>query len=314
MLDHPIDSQAFRVLETPEGDMGVAVEGVDPEQMTSAIAESLKTLIYKHKFIVLRDLDMNTLEYIAFAKHFGRIEPYHQSNYHHPDHPEIFVSSNVQMDGKKVGVSATGQFWHTDYSFMPEPLSFTFVYPQIIPEGKRGTMFVDMARVLGELPDDLKALCVDRRAFHDATHYYKVRPEDIDKPIIDLVRKFRAMSPGQWHPLILKHPVTGEESLYMSGGFTTAIEGLSVRENHAVIARLAAFSQQEKFIRLHQLKKGELMMWDNRALIHHASHPVKGGESCNYRISLYDGLPFYTNPIDRELPTDVYNGEYLATC
>lgn len=314
MLDLPQNSQAYAVVPAPADSIGVAIEGLDPLAITPAIADSLKALIYEHKFIVLRDVSLNTHEYIAFAKHFGTLEPYHQKNYHHPDHPEIFVSSNVTVDGKKVGVSKTGQFWHTDYSFMPEPLSFTFVYPQIVPPGKRGTMYVDMGAVLRDLPADLAELVTDRRAFHDATHYYKIRPEDVDAALIDLVKKFRAMSPGHWHPLCIEHPVTKERSLYMSGGFTTAIEGLSVQANHAAIARLAAFAQQERYIRTHWIQAGDLMMWDNRGLIHHAAHPVQGGESCNYRISLYDGLPFYTNPIDRALPTDVYHGDYLATC
>jgi len=313
MLDHPPDSAAFSVTPTPTGDIGVAVEGLDPLALTPAVAQQLIALIYEHKFIVLRDVHMDTRQYIAFAKHFGTIEPYHQANYHHPDHPEIFVSSNVPLDGRKVGVSKTGQFWHTDYSFMPDPLSFTCVYPQVIPDGKRGTMFIDMGEVLRELPEDLLQLAGGRRAFHDATHYYKVRPEDVDAALIDLVAKFRAMSPGSWHPLILEHPVTQERSLYMSGGFTTAIEGLSIAENHAVIQRMATFAQQERFVRTHLLQPGDLMMWDNRGLIHHASHPVEGGQSCNYRISLYDGLPFYSNPIERPLPTDVYHGDYLAT-
>lgn len=314
MLDTPTDSAAFRVVSQGDEGPGVAIEGLDARSLTPDVADALKALIYEHKFIVLRDTQLDTVEYIKFAKHFGTIEPYHQANYHHPDHPEIFVSSNVSVDGKKVGVAKTGQFWHTDYSFMPEPLSFTFVYPQIIPPGKRGTMFIDMGRVLRELPAELAELVKDRRAFHDATHYYKIRPEDIDAAIIDLVKKFRAMSPGQWHPLVTKHPVTAEETLYFSGGFTTSIEGLSIAENHAALRRLAEFTQAERFIRTHWVQPGDLMMWDNRGLIHHAAHPTQGGASCNYRISLYDGLPFYTNPIQRSLPSDVYNGDYLATC
>lgn len=296
------------------GGIGVAIEGLDTLRLTPQQAAAIKALIYEHKFVVLRDVRLTAPEYVEFAAKFGRLEPYHQKNYHHPEHPEIFVSSNVPMDGKKVGVAGTGQFWHTDYSFMPEPLSFTFVYPQTVPQGPRATLFIDMGKILRELPEELATIVPDRRAFHDATHYYKIRPEDIDRPIIDLVKKFRAMSPGAWHPLVLHHPVTGEDSLYMSEGFTMALEGLSMVENKRLLPRFFEFIQREENVMRHRIHLGDLMMWDNRGLIHHASHPVGGGESCNFRISLYDDLPFYTNPIDRKIPDDVYCGDYLASC
>lgn len=313
MTTKEVDFAPMNVRLPEPGEIGAEITGLDGRGLTLRDADVVKSLIYAHKLVVLRGVDLLPAEYVEFAAQFGRIEPYHQENYHHPEHPEIFVSSNVPMDGKKVGVAGTGQFWHTDYSFFPEPLSFTFVYPQIRPAG-RETYFIDMERVFRDLPEDLRKYTRDRRAFHDATHYYKIRAEDIDRPLIELVEKFRAMAPGCWHPMVIRHPITDAESLYLSEGFTMALEGLSIAENKQLLPRFFEFIRREEHVHAHRWQSGDLLMWDNRGLIHHASKPVSGQHSRSYRISLYDRLPFYTNPIDREEPDDVYRSDYLASC
>jgi taurine dioxygenase len=307
------DSGAMRIQPPAPGGIGAEVFELDAARMSAELAQTIKSLIYEHKLVVLRGMQLDPAEYVKFASWFGKLEPYHQQNYHHPDHPEIFVSSNVPMNGKKVGVAGTGQFWHTDYSFFADPLSMTFVYPQILPEGNRQTFYIDMERVYRELPEELRQHTVDRRAFHDATNYYKIRPEDIDRPIIELVAKFRAMAPGAWHPVAIRHPVTGANSLYVSEGFTMAIEGLSVTENKSVLAKFFEFIQRKEHIHAHTWQAGDMLLWENRSLIHHASKPEGNQQSRSFRISLFDGLPFYSNPIDREPPPDVYCGDYLAS-
>jgi taurine dioxygenase len=68
-------------------------------------------------------------------------------------------------------VAGTGRFWHSDYSFFHEPLSTTLTYPQILPEGTRETIFIDMARMWRELPDNLRSWVEHSNAFHEATWF-----------------------------------------------------------------------------------------------------------------------------------------------
>jgi taurine dioxygenase len=278
----------------PDEGIGVEITDFDLAKVTPDEVSELRDLVYRHKLLVFRGQRMDEERYLAMARRFGRPQIYFQAHYHHPDHPEIFVSSNVPKDGKKVGVAGTGRFWHTDYSFFDEPLSTTFVYPQIIPKsGKRETYYIDMERVYRELPEGLRARVEGTRSFHEVTWYYKVQPSDMDRAIIDLVRQIRAEAPGAVHPTVIRHPITGARFLYVSEGFTTRVEGLDYETSGALLAELFAFIGQERFIHVHAWREGDVLYWDNRGLLHRASETRSGEPSMSYRIGVYDGLPFY---------------------
>jgi taurine dioxygenase len=271
---------------------------VDLRGIDAPLAARLRQLCYRRKLLVFKDQDLTDEQYIAFAREIGKPEPYFQEHYHHPEHAEIFVSSNVPLHGQKLGVAGTGRMWHSDYSFFDRPLSFTCVYPRILPEVRRETYYIDMARVYRALPDQLKAALTDDEtgrpltAFNDAWDYYKVQPWDIDKAVRELIDAWHIEAPGASHPLVITHPVTGEQILFCSSGFTKRVEGITQERGQDLLAQLFAFSEQPEHRHCQTWHEGDLLMWDNRSLIHHASTVPKGQKSRSYRISIYDELPF----------------------
>ncbi len=281
-----------RVLSPLFETFAAEVEPFDLASLDDSGIEAIKQLVYEQKLVVFRGQELADEEYIAFARRLGRPEPYFQEHYHHPDHPEIFVSSNVPVNGQKVGVAGTGRFWHSDYSFMEEPLSMTMIRPVVLPEGKRGTCFIDMELAYRELPEHLRQAVEGRRSLHDARNYYKVQPGDVDRAIIELVEEFHALSPGVWQPMVLTHPVSGEKALFVSRGFTLDVEGMRHEEAQALLTELFDRIERPERVYVHDWAKGDLLMWDNRSLIHRAAEQAPGQKSCSYRISLYDGLPF----------------------
>jgi taurine dioxygenase len=271
--------------------------------MTDAEVNELKAAMYQHKLVVLRDQTLDEAAYLAFAKRLGTPQVYLQANYHHPQHPEIFVSSNVLENGRKVGVAGTGQYWHTDYQFMPVPLSTTLVYPQILPNGKRETYYIDMARVYQSLPATLRTRVDGLRAVHEAKWRYKFTSEDIDRALIDMLELIEAAAPPVSHPAVLQHPLTRVSSLYISSGFTTGFIGLTRSENEELLNELLDFIERPAHVHTHAWRLGDILYWDNRTLLHKASSPAPGEQSKSYRIGVYDGLPFYTNGTEQETRT-----------
>ena len=273
--------------------IGAEILGLDLLRCGAAEVAAIKDLAYRHKLVVFRGVELDDEEYIAVARKFGKPQVYFQQHYHHPRHPEIFVSSNVPMEGRKVGVAGTGRFWHSDYQFFDEPLSLTFVYPKVIPRGHRATLFIDMAAVLERLPAHLRDVLEGRTCFHEAVYYYKVQPGDIDRAIAELMAEFRKLSPGAHHPAIIEHPVTGQRSLYASEGFTMSVDGIGHEQSASLLQELFAFVRRPEHVHQHPWGAGDLMLWDNRGLNHMSSGIPKGEQSCSYRIGVYDGVPFY---------------------
>lgn len=275
--------------------IGAEVTDFDVRKATSDDALKLREAVYDHKLVVLREQhDLTNEEYIGFAKLLGRPQVYFQDNYHHPDHPEIFVSSNVpDEEGKKVGVAGTGQYWHTDYQFDANPLSFTLLQPKILPEGDRATYYIDMERVYAEMPAELKAYVDGRDAVHEGKYRYKITPDDIDRAVIDILAEVEKWVPPLKHPAVIEHPISRRKALYVSSGFTTGLDGVSYEQNQKLMPKLFAFVEQDKYVHTHRWEYGDILFWENRTLLHKASKTPAGQKSCSYRIGVYDELPFY---------------------
>ncbi|AFZ26074.1 putative taurine catabolism dioxygenase [Cylindrospermum stagnale PCC 7417] len=273
--------------------VGAEILEIDVALISEAEINLIKELVYEHKLVVFREQNIDDVQYLEFARKIGTPQIYPQGNYHHPDYPEIFVSSNVPKDDKKFGVSGTGKYWHTDCAFLNEPLPLTMLYPQVLPNSIRETYYIDMGLVYKKMPSNLKSFVNDKHMVHDGKWRYKVQEWDIDKAIIDILNDMGKQFPPVKHPAVITHPVTKEKILYMSQGFTTGILGLNYEISQEFLQELFSFIEQKDHIHTHVWKDGDILLWDNRPLIHKASTVPKGEKSVSYRIGIYDRLPFY---------------------
>lgn len=290
-----IDSLADARVEKNQG-FGAQIYGVDVNTTPSdsPIWAEIRQAIYDNKLIVLKGQSLDEKTYVEFAKKLGRPQIYFQPQYHHPDHPEIFVSSNVkELEGQHMGVSGTGRYWHTDCAFEPHPLSFTSLLPQVFPKAKRETYYMDMTKVYAELPLKLRAIVDNATVQHEGQMRYKVQASDIDRSLRELLDRINEEVPPVQHPAVITHPATKEKILYVNNGFSTKIIGLSYEENQKVMQELFDFMAQPRFSHTHVWEEGDLIVWDNRFLNHMASTIPAGALSKTYRIGIYDDLPFY---------------------
>jgi taurine dioxygenase len=293
-----LELEKMEITEAMPGHIGAEIKGIDITELEagSPVIKRIRDLLYTNKLVVLRDQDLTPEEYVDFTRKLGRPQVYFQPQYHHPDHAEIFVSSNVvEADGKRLGVSGTGRYWHTDCQFEKTPLSFTSVYPLVFPKSARETSYIDMSRVYENLPSDLrKKVDTENAAFiHEGQMRYKVQASDIDRSLRELLDRINEEVPPVRHPAVIKHPVTGTKILYASSGFTTKFVGLNYEDNQRFMKAIFDFSEQPEFVHTHHWEEGDLIIWDNRYLNHKASTTKPGELSKSYRIGIYDAFPFY---------------------
>lgn len=278
----------------PPGGIGARID-LDLKRVDAPTAAAIRALVYEHKLVTFPPQVLTPAEQIAFARTLGQPQIYFQHHYHHPQHPEIFVSSNIPQDGKKVGVAGTGRYWHTDYQFFQDPLPLTTVLPRVVPPGDRSTCFIDMERVLSRLPAELRPFVEGTRARHEAKWRYKVQPFDVDKSIAEILEEFSAITPAVTHPTVITHPVNGRRLLYLSRGFTVGIEGLGERESRRALSALFDFAEREEHVHREPWTAGRLLLWDNRQLQHMAAGGSRSEASESHRVGIYDGLAFYAD-------------------
>ncbi|MFS8198120.1 TauD/TfdA dioxygenase family protein [Streptomyces sp. CWNU-52B] len=279
----------------PADAIGVTVEGFDHAEASDADVDALKNAVYTKKIAVLKGQDLSPREFLALGKRLGRPETYYEPMYHHPEVTEIFVSSNVPENGQQIGVPKTGKFWHADYQFMPDPFGITLIYPQVVPEKNRGTYFIDMGRAYDRLPEELKKEIAGTYCRHSVRKYFKIRPHDVYRPISEIIEEVERKTPAVAQPTTFTHPMTGETVLYVSEGFTVGIEDRDGEPlDEELLKRLFEATGQldETFehdnIHLQGFERGDLLIWDNRSLVHRARHTTTPEPTVSFRVTVHD--------------------------
>ncbi|GAA2465358.1 TauD/TfdA family dioxygenase [Actinocorallia cavernae] len=290
----------MQIMNQPGAALGVTVEGFDHTTASEADIQALKSAVYTKKIAVLKGQDLTPAQFLALGRRLGRPETYYEPMYRHPDVPEVFVSSNVPEDGRQIGVPKTGKFWHADYQFMPDPFGLTLIYPQVIPEKNRGTYFIDMGSAYERLSEELRAAVKGTRCRHSVRKYFKIRPQDVYRPLSEIIEEVETRTPPVVRPTAFTHPMTGETVLYVSEGFTVGIEGQDGEPLEGkLLDRLFEATGQlddtfaHEGIHLQSFEQGDLLVWDNRSLIHRARHTTTPEPTVSYRVTVHDERALY---------------------
>lgn len=282
----------------PDARKDAEIVDFDVLSADDAEIERIKTCIYRDKFVVLKGQDLSASELVALGRRFGRPVSYYEPIYRHPEEELVFVSSNLPRDGRPIGVPKTGAFWHADYQFMPEPFAITIFYPQRLPSSSRGTYFIDMAVAYSRLSDDLKQAIEGTWSWHSSRRYVKIRPEDVYRPLGQIIDEVEKKTPPQRFPTVITHPVTGVKQLFLSEAFTYAMEDADGNPvDGEILDRLLSESGQldptfeHQNIFLQGYEPGDIVLWDNRTLIHRALHNPTNEPSESFRVTVLDDYP-----------------------
>lgn len=281
----------------------IEVHDFDPAMASTDDVARIRRHVYADKVVVLKSQQLKPAAFVELGRHFGTPVPYYEPMYHHPESDVIFVSSNLRRAEGQIGVPKTGGFWHADYQFMPQPFAITMFYPQLLPSTTRGTRFINMADAHARLSPRLKDAIAGTFCTHSARRYVKIRPCDVYRPIGEVLADIERVTPPQRWPTVLSHPVTGEQILYLSEAFTFGIQDAhgnalptSLVEDLLAETGQLDTSYQHPNIFVQSYEPGDVVLWDNRTLIHRALHNPGNDPTESYRITLTDEHPL-TNEV-----------------
>jgi alpha-ketoglutarate-dependent taurine dioxygenase len=276
----------------PQDGLGVVVEGFDPASDDDV--RTVRQAVYREKIVVLKGQNHDPHGFLALGRRFGEPETYYEPIYHHPEVKEVFVSSNVSDGEKQIGVPKTGKFWHSDYQFMPRPFDITLICPQVVPTRDRGTYFINLCKAYETLSEELKLAVKDTTATHSVRRYFKIRPSDVYRPISEVMDEVDAKTPPVRMPTAHQHRHTDETILYVSEGFTLSIADADGREQPDLLRALLEHTGQldrtfsHPAIHLQTYEKGDMLLWDNRSMVHRALHTTTPEPTVSYRVTVYD--------------------------
>ena len=222
------------------------------------------------QILVFRAQELSAERYLKFARQFGRPEPHVIDQFHHPEHADILILSNVQKDGEPVGLADAGTYFHTDYSYLEVPARCTMLYSIQVPKKGGDTLFADQYTAYDDLPAAMKK----RLDGLVALHHYGNR-DDLDKSsrTVASVLTEEQEQKMAWvrHPVVRRHPVTGRKALYSVSGSSFGIEGMPRDEAVDLLDELKDHSTQSKYQYRLKYGVGDVVIWDNASLLHSAT-------------------------------------------
>ena len=246
------------------GSFGAEAEAISPN------FKEVWEAFFASQVLVFRAQKFTPTAYLSFARQFGRPEPHVIDQFHHPEHADILVLSNVQKDGKPIGLADAGTYFHTDYSYLDVPARCTMLYSIQVPKKGGDTLFADQYAAYEGLPEKRKRE-IDGLV---ALHHYGNR-DDLDKSsrTVASVLSDEQEKKMKWvrHPVARRHPVTGRKALYAVSGSSFGIAGMPEDEAIDLLDELKVHATQEKYQYRLKYGVGDIVIWDNASLLHSAT-------------------------------------------
>jgi alpha-ketoglutarate-dependent taurine dioxygenase len=245
---------------------GMPVNGdVSPELMTQFIS-----LLHRYRVLIVPEIAVEPADLVAFSGRFGPLEIHSRFENTLPAHREVFCVGNVERDGMKASFSRGVEQWHADSSYRTIPSDASLFYGEIVPPEGGETLFADATAAYRSLDPELKRQIDGLQAIHslETLRLWGQRHNpDREQEVDNQPSRF----PPVRQPLVRVHPATGAKSLYVCPAVISHIEGLDPVSGSALIETLTAHMTQPRFVYSHHWHKGDLVMWDNRAVLHTAS-------------------------------------------
>jgi taurine dioxygenase len=233
-----------------------AVSGVSGETVAQ-----LSGLLAHHGVLVLRGQTADDQRFVEFLQSFGELA-FTKGETPVAGHPDLNLVSN---EGRTTPPRST---FHVDTSYIRRPPTYTGLRAVKIPPQGGETLFTNQYRAYTTLPDEL------REVLHGRTITHRVTGVQLDE---DDERSAE-------HPVFARHPITGRTAVYISTpSRCVAISGMSDATAREMIALLFTHSTGYDNVYRHSWTPGDIVIWDNRGVLHRADHARVVGDRVMHR-------------------------------
>ena len=262
--------------------VGAAIVGVDGDRLLhdAALSEWILEALDAHGALVFRGLHIDDATQVAFSKTLGRVEVFGRG-----ENPEIF---RVTLDPAKNPAAAylRGTFdWHIDGCTEDVPIMATLLSAHAVAESGGETEFSSTYAAYEDLSEEEKDRYLSLRVVHTIEASQRLVNKD---PSPEEVAIWRSR-PSKEHPLVWTHQ-SGRRSLVL-GATASHVVGLDFDEGRALLDDLLERSTTPERIYRHQWEVGDLVIWDNRGVLHRACPYDAASPRDMHRTTLHGNEP-----------------------
>ncbi|MSP96131.1 MAG: taurine dioxygenase [Betaproteobacteria bacterium] len=270
---------------------GAEISGVDASKPigTEVVAE-LRRALAAHCVVFLRDQELTFDQQKTFARHFGPLAqtPFIKSL---EGHPEMMRIVREAEESKKQNF---GGRWHSDMTFLPEPVLGTCLYARESPAVGGDTIWSNQMLAFEALSPALQKTLEGLKVMHSAKRSYGPQGTYADDDLKSMrIQASEEALKEQAHPCIRTHPESDRRILFVNWVYCIRFEGMTEEESAPQLDFLNRHSQRPEFQIRFRWRKGSLALWDNRSTQHIAVNDYSGYRRVMDRVTIEGDKPFF---------------------
>jgi alpha-ketoglutarate-dependent taurine dioxygenase len=289
--NHPRNYQHITAIPLSSA-LGAEIRNLDLSAITDAQFLELEDALYHHKVVYLRDQHISHADQEQLTARFGEfgIDAFTDGM---PEHQNV---QKVVKEADQKLPMVFGGSWHTDSAFLQRPPAISLLYAVDAPPYGGDTWYANTAIAYEFLTPAMQAI-INPMSIHMSGRevvagYKRKRGRGHDLNAMTEKQELEDMMVrGHYHPLVRRHPRTGQRSLYVDQTYSVGIEGLAKKEARALIDFLFNHIVQPAFTCRVRWQSNTFTMWDNRATLHHAMNDYDGFRREMYRTIVAGELP-----------------------
>ncbi len=245
--------------------LGAAVCGVDASMPISAeIFELIRGAWYEYGVLCLPGQSLDEMDQVRFGENFGELATTQGEYQISKGHPAVMYVTNEKENGQYVGALPDGEmYFHSDMCYVERPSMATILYAMEIPQTGGNTLFANMYKAYEALPE------TTRRRLNGLKAVNSYEPGTSAPMAAMRIRSARSSQNRSYaQPMVCTHPLTGKKALYVNRLMTEYIVGMPRAESDELLETLFDFQEQPQFVYEHRWTRGDLLIWDNRCVLH----------------------------------------------
>ena len=257
---------------------GAEILGIDLKTMSNRQWDEVQRAFSEHGVIFFRDQAISPEQHIEFARRWGPIDI---NRYFPPvtGYPEIAEVRKEPQQTKNIG-----ERWHTDHTYDQIPAMGSILVAREVPSKGGDTLFANICLAFDALSEGLKKTLRGLQAVHSSAHRFGAKAQE--KNGNELGFRNSDKVGDVIHPVVIRHPLSGREALYVNGDFTLNFVGWSIEDSQPLLDHLYAHATRPEFTCRFQWKPGSIAFWDNRATQHSAQNDYHGERRLMHRITV----------------------------
>ena len=200
----------------------------------------------------------------------------------------VTVISNVVVNGVAIGDLGNAEaLWHTDMSYNETPPMASALYSLEIPPVGGETGFCNMYQAWETLPQDLRQRVSGRLCVHDSSTNSVGGLRGGYEAVNDVTK-----TPGARHPMVITHPVTKRECLFLGRRRNAYIVGLPINESEELLDAVWAHTTKKELSWYQEWQVGDLILWDNRCVMHRRDDFDPNSRRIMHRTQIAGSKPY----------------------